>query len=182
MHGGYGYTRDFPVEQYWRDNRLNMIHEGTHGIQANDLLGRKVRADGGRGMTLLMARVAQTVGRCEPHGALAAHARDLSDAFGALTSAAQAAWASGDRAQALANSAAFLRAFGHGVLAWIWLDIAVAAQAALAAGAPRGRAFYLGKLQAARYFFRHELPKARPWIAVVEACDTTCVDMQDDWF
>ncbi|MFP5406308.1 MAG: acyl-CoA dehydrogenase family protein, partial [Gammaproteobacteria bacterium] len=42
VHGGYGYTRDFPVEQYWRDNRLNMIHEGTHGIQAADLLGRKV--------------------------------------------------------------------------------------------------------------------------------------------
>ena len=42
VHGGYGYTRDFPVEQYWRDNRLNMIHEGTHGIQALDLLGRKV--------------------------------------------------------------------------------------------------------------------------------------------
>ena len=42
VHGGYGYTRDFPVEQYWRDQRLNMIHEGTHGIQALDLLGRKV--------------------------------------------------------------------------------------------------------------------------------------------
>ncbi len=47
IYGGYGYTRDFPVEQYWRDNRLNMIHEGTHGIQAVDLLGRKV-LDAGR--------------------------------------------------------------------------------------------------------------------------------------
>ncbi len=43
IHGGYGYTRDFPVEQYWRDQRLNMIHEGTHGIQAADLLGRKAK-------------------------------------------------------------------------------------------------------------------------------------------
>jgi hypothetical protein len=50
IHGGYGYTRDFPVEQYWRDNRLNMIHEGTHGIQAPDLLGRKVLMEGGRGL------------------------------------------------------------------------------------------------------------------------------------
>jgi len=48
VHGGYGYTRDFPVEQYWRDNRLNMIHEGTHGIQAMDLLGRKVLMEGAR--------------------------------------------------------------------------------------------------------------------------------------
>ena len=53
VHGGYGYTRDFPVEQYWRDNRLNMIHEGTHGIQAADLLGRKVLMEGGRGLELL---------------------------------------------------------------------------------------------------------------------------------
>ncbi|MEO8835577.1 MAG: acyl-CoA dehydrogenase family protein, partial [Caldimonas sp.] len=51
--GGYGYTRDFPVEQYWRDNRLNMIHEGTHGIQALDLLGRKVVMNGGAGLVLL---------------------------------------------------------------------------------------------------------------------------------
>jgi alkylation response protein AidB-like acyl-CoA dehydrogenase len=50
VHGGYGYTRDFPVEQYWRDNRLNMIHEGTHGIQALDLLGRKVLMEEGRGL------------------------------------------------------------------------------------------------------------------------------------
>ena len=53
IHGGYGYTRDFPVEQYWRDNRLNMIHEGTHGIQAMDLLGRKVLMEGGAGLQLL---------------------------------------------------------------------------------------------------------------------------------
>ncbi|MDF2463362.1 MAG: Butyryl-CoA dehydrogenase (Short-chain-acyl-CoA dehydrogenase)-like protein, partial [Ramlibacter sp.] len=57
VHGGYGYTRDFPVEQYWRDNRLNMIHEGTHGIQAADLLGRKVLMEGGRGLELLAGRV-----------------------------------------------------------------------------------------------------------------------------
>src|SRR4051812_50088816 len=49
VHGGYGYTRDFPVEQYWRGNRLKMIHEGTHGIQALDLLGRKGGVAEGRG-------------------------------------------------------------------------------------------------------------------------------------
>ena len=59
--GGYGYTRDYPVEQFWRDNRLNMIHEGTHGIQALDLLGRKVVMDGGAGLALLGARISATV-------------------------------------------------------------------------------------------------------------------------
>jgi butyryl-CoA dehydrogenase len=60
VHGGYGYTRDFPVEQYWRDNRLNMIHEGTHGIQAADLLGRKVTMEGGKGLSLVAARINRT--------------------------------------------------------------------------------------------------------------------------
>ncbi|HEY9237698.1 MAG TPA: acyl-CoA dehydrogenase family protein, partial [Burkholderiaceae bacterium] len=61
IHGGYGYTRDFPVEQYWRDNRLNMIHEGTHGIQALDLLGRKVVMQEGAGLALLLARMQRTL-------------------------------------------------------------------------------------------------------------------------
>ena len=69
VHGGYGYTRDFPVEQYWRDNRLNMIHEGTHGIQALDLLGRKVVMDGGAGLKLLAARIGETIERAgDVHG------------------------------------------------------------------------------------------------------------------
>jgi butyryl-CoA dehydrogenase len=58
--GGYGYTRDYPVEQYWRDNRLNMIHEGTHGIQALDLLGRKVVMGEGAGLKLLQETIGKT--------------------------------------------------------------------------------------------------------------------------
>ena len=63
--GGYGYTRDFPVEQYWRDNRLNMIHEGTHGIQGLDLLGRKVTMQGGQALLALAGRINMTVERAQ---------------------------------------------------------------------------------------------------------------------
>ena len=63
VHGGYGYTRDYAVEQFYRDNRLNPIHEGTHGIQALDLLGRKVVLDGGRGLELLAERMRATTAR-----------------------------------------------------------------------------------------------------------------------
>jgi alkylation response protein AidB-like acyl-CoA dehydrogenase len=65
--GGYGYTRDFPVERFYRDNRLNPIYEGALGIQAIDLLGRKVRLDGGRGFDLLCANIEDAVasGRLE---------------------------------------------------------------------------------------------------------------------
>jgi len=61
VHGGYGYTRDYPVEQFYRDQRLNPIHEGTHGIQGLDLLGRKVRMEGGRAMLAYLEIVAHTV-------------------------------------------------------------------------------------------------------------------------
>ena len=59
VHGGYGYTRDYPVEQFYRDNRLNPIHEGTQGIQALDLLGRKVVMQGGAGLALLGETIAR---------------------------------------------------------------------------------------------------------------------------
>eukprot|EP01137_Pigoraptor_chileana_P023329 Opistho-2@89442 len=72
--GGYGYTRDFPVEQYWRDNRLNMIHEGTHGIQGLDLLGRKVVMNGGQALLALAARINKTVEAALQQPALAERA------------------------------------------------------------------------------------------------------------
>ena len=83
VHGGYGYTRDFPVEQYWRDNRLNMIHEGTHGIQAADLLGRKVLMEGGKGLGLLARRAQATIERAQQYPELAEHGRALGEAVAA---------------------------------------------------------------------------------------------------
>src|SRR3712207_4919306 len=63
VHGGYGYTRDYPVEQFYRDNRLNPIHEGTNGIQGLDLLGRKVPMQDGAGLRLLAETIAATTAR-----------------------------------------------------------------------------------------------------------------------
>jgi butyryl-CoA dehydrogenase len=126
VHGGYGYTRDFPVEQYWRDNRLNMIHEGTHGIQALDLLGRKVLMDDGAGLKLLAARMQATVERAARHEGLADAGRALAAALRKLGAATQAAWAGGGAEEALANAMPYMQAFGHVVLAWIWLDVVLA--------------------------------------------------------
>ena len=99
IHGGYGYTRDFPVEQYWRDNRLNMIHEGTHGIQAADLLGRKVLMEGGRGLQLLAGRVNGTIERAIQRPELAEYANALGKALQQVGAATKAAWATGDPAR-----------------------------------------------------------------------------------
>src|SRR6185436_15688905 len=98
VHGGYGYTREYDVEQHYRDNRLNPIHEGTHGIQAVDLLGRKVVMADGAGLTAL----AEALTRLVDATALI-HAADV------------------DPATRLANASVYLEAAGHVVVAWVWL-------------------------------------------------------------
>ena len=173
--GGYGYTRDFPVEQYWRDNRLNMIHEGTHGIQALDLLGRKVVMDGGAGLKLLAARIGATIERAGHVAGLAGPANALAAALQALGAAARSAWATGVPEEALANATPYLQAFGHVVVAWLWLDIALAVEG-------REDAFGLGKRTAMRYFFDYELPKVDAWLQVVSSRNPTCREMRDEWF
>ncbi|MEZ5646313.1 MAG: acyl-CoA dehydrogenase [Burkholderiaceae bacterium] len=166
VHGGYGYTRDFPVEQYWRDNRLNMIHEGTHGIQAQDLLGRKVRADGGRSLTLWLGRVHETAARARQVPDLRLMADALEDAAALIGSATQAAWRQERADVAMHNAMGYLRGFGHTVLAWLWLDLAETAARQQAGGSGDGR-LLRGKLAAARYFYHHELPLVQAWLAPV---------------
>ena len=179
IHGGYGYTRDFPVEQYWRDNRLNMIHEGTHGIQATDLLGRKVLMEEGRGLKLLAERVTATIHKAAAEPALAAHAADLGLALQQVSVTTQAAWATGNPTEALANAVPYMQAFGHTVLAWIWLDVAAKA---LEGDATQSHVATQGRIGAARYFFHYELPKIGAWLSVVESRDTTCAAFPADAF
>jgi len=176
--GGYGYTRDFPVEQYWRDNRLNMIHEGTHGIQALDLLGRKVVMDGGAGLTLLATRMSVTIERAGQVEGCAESANALAAAMQKLGAATKSAWATGVPEEALANATPYLQAFGHVVLAWLWLDVALAARRAPVAGT----SFGAGKLAAMRYFYAYELPKIDAWLGVVSRREALLREMQNDWF
>ena len=177
--GGYGYTRDFPVEQYWRDNRLNMIHEGTHGIQAMDLLGRKVLMEGGRGFDLLAARITATAARASHLPELASHADALADALQQVSEATRAAWATGQPGEALANAVPYMQAFGHTVLAWIWLDVALAVQAS---DATQSIAANAGRMGAMRYFYHYELPKTAAWLQVVCNRDRTCADFPEESF
>ena len=175
VHGGYGYTRDFPVEQYWRDQRLNMIHEGTHGIQALDLLGRKVTMNGGAGLKLLATRVGATTLRAGHIPGFAMPANALAAALQSLGAATKAAWATGVAEEALANATPYLQAFGHVVLAWIWLDVVLVT-------ASRDDDAAQGQRAAMRYFFSYELPKIGAWLAVVSSRDATCRAMKEEWF
>ncbi|MCW2713890.1 MAG: acyl-CoA dehydrogenase [Frankiales bacterium] len=174
--GGYGYTREYPVEQFYRDNRLNPIHEGTHGIQGLDLLGRKVVMQGGAGLQLLATTLSATAARAaERGGELAVLGAQLGDAVERVVKATSAVWSAGDVEVSLANASVYLEAVGHVVLAWVWLEQLLAAD---------GKAgdFYEGKRQAGRYFFRCELPRTGPQLDLLEALDTTSLDTAVAWF
>ncbi|WP_414902204.1 acyl-CoA dehydrogenase [Sphingomonas flavalba] len=164
IHGGYGYTRDFDVEQLWRDNRLNPIHEGTTGIQAIDLLGRKILRDG-TALPILDQRIAATAASAAKTAGLEAHAAALTTAWQAIGETI-AALRAGEDARAFDNATPFLHAFGHGVVGWLWLSQAVAA-AALAPAGEAERDFVAAKRHACRFFFECEMPKVGPLLAFV---------------
>jgi butyryl-CoA dehydrogenase len=180
--GGYGYTRDYPVERFYRDNRLNPIHEGSFGIQGLDLLGRKVRLDGGTALDLLSTRIAETIDRACTCPELA-EAHQLRAALDALRMATTAAVSCNHANLGLANATLYLDAFGHVVIAWLWLWQGLAASKALAAGASSAdESFYRGKLATCRYFFRYELPKVHAVFALVGSLDNTCSSFDPDDF
>ena len=179
VHGGYGYTREYNVEQFYRDNRLNPIHEGTHGIQGLDLLGRKVVMQDGAAFKAFVATVQRTLTRTAAITELAPFTAQLDNALQHVMTVTQIVHAAGDLNKTLANASLYLEAFGHLVLAWIWLE-----QMAAASGKDIAQEadFYRGKLQAGRYFFNAELPTIYPKLDLLARLDTTSLDMQDHWF
>lgn len=182
VHGGYGYTRDYNVEQYWRDQRLNPIHEGTHGIQALDLLGRKMRMDDGHAWQLLRQRIDASVRSATGMAQLAGHAQALARACSRITHTVERLFGADDLDVTLANASNFLEVFGHMIVAWVWLEQATVAAKALPQAQDDDRDFYRGKLHTAAWFFRWELPRIDPWLDVLDALDVTALEMQDAWF
>lgn len=185
VHGGYGYTREYPVEQFYRDNRLNPIHEGTHGIQGLDLLGRKVSLAGGRFYQALMDRIETSIGEARQHQRLADSADRLERAVRAMaeaTDAINAEKAGGDKEKALANATLYLDAFGQVVVGWLWLRQGIRALAGLSGDGEQTADFYEGKLKACDYFARYELPSVLHTAELLKAVDTTALNMADEEF
>ncbi|RMT35329.1 Acyl-CoA dehydrogenase domain-containing protein [Pseudomonas savastanoi] len=183
--GGHGYTREYPVEQYYRDNRLNPIHEGTHGIQSLDLLGRKLAQNGGTGLKQLLRLISDTCARAQVYDSLHELRQPLEQlvthvqavTLGLLTDLAQ-----GRITSTLANSALYLKVFGHTIIGWRWLEQAIRAEEGLGKGDSADSDFYKGKLQAARNFLTWELPGCHHELSILENRDDTCLAMRDDWF
>jgi butyryl-CoA dehydrogenase len=133
---------------------------------------------GGAALKLLAHRVDATIACALGRPRLAEHANALARALQRLGAATRAAWATNVPEEALANATPYLQAFGHVVLAWLWLDVGLAAlDASDPAAAPQ-----VGRIAALDYFMRYELPKVDAWLRVVESRDATCRDVPEDAF
>ncbi|MGC6512600.1 MAG: acyl-CoA dehydrogenase [Parvibaculales bacterium] len=174
--GGYGYTRDYPVERYYRDNRLNHIHEGTHAIHGIDILGRKVRMQNGAAFALLKEKIRATIKASSQINELADYGHSLNDSLEAVDQATQKVLAETDIELGLANATPYLDAMGHLVVGWLWLEQGLAAQKGLeTADTQDEQDFYEGKMRALRYFMRYDLPQVALKMDLVATLDDTCL-------
>ncbi len=183
--GGAGYTRDYPVEMYYRDNRLNPIHEGTEGIQGNDLLGRKLGQAGGRGLAVLLEKMQADLQASEPLDGVAEIRAALRTAIQECRSAFQTILGKASQLGPdlfLANANSALEALGHTIIGWMWLRQAAAAAKALPGAKGDDADFYRGKLQAAHFFAVYELPKIKFHTDLLASADATTFEMQAAWF
>ena len=183
--GGYGFTREYPVEQNYRDNRINPIHEGTNGIQALDLLGRKAMMHDGAALKLLLGRIAKACADAAADDALKPLSEQLAAAAklaGEATLAAGKRMQAGDVRRALANASHYMTVLGHLAIGWVWLQQATIAQKQLPNATGDDRDFYAGKLQACRFFFATELPLVEHAARLVRDAEPSAFDMQAEWF
>ncbi|GAC32896.1 acyl-CoA dehydrogenase [Paraglaciecola polaris] len=184
--GGSGYTREYPVEQCWRDNRLNPIHEGTNGIQALDLMTRKLWQANGSGLVQLQKMMSEDFAKAQ-HQASKRLIADLQPYLAKLQKLIPVIGAElkGENQNSLlANASCFLTIFGQIVVSWMWIRQAITAEAALNGGSLSSddEAFYRGKLQAAKYFIDWELTVTDRDFKILNSMNDSCSNMQEAWF
>ena len=159
VFGGHGYIREHGIEQFVRDARITQIYEGTNGIQAMDLVGRKLPRDGGRGVRtffeLVGTDIADAKAAGDPAGIAAALGPALQDLQAATMWLAQNGMVDPDNAGA--GAYAYMDLMGLVSLGWMWLKMARAASRALESGTA-DRAFHEAKLMTARFYAERELP------------------------
>ncbi|QTN19469.1 acyl-CoA dehydrogenase C-terminal domain-containing protein [Brevundimonas sp. AJA228-03] len=161
VHGGSGYTEHFQASQYLRDARITMIYEGTNGIQALDLVGRKLPSNGGRAIMSWFADIDAFVAENSAEGPIKPFVDGLADAKTKLQDGTMWLMQNGmqNPDNAGAASTDYLNLFGLTALAYMWAQMARAAQAKIDAGSDDP--FYITKLQTGRYFVERILPDAQ---------------------
>jgi len=182
VHGGSGFTEHFPASQYLRDSRIAMIYEGTNGVQALDLVGRKLPSKGGRAAMTFFAELDAFLAAEAGNGDLAPYVAGLSTAKGQLQEATmwlmQNGLANPDEAAAASHD--YLHLFGLTALAYMWALMAKAALAKTAAG--EADAFHANKLMVGRYFLERVLPDGAAHLAKVKAGGGSIMALPADAF
>ena len=158
VHGGSGYTEHFPASQYLRDARITMIYEGANGIQALDLVGRKLPQNGGRAIMSWFGDIDAYVNEQSGNEAVKPFIEGLAESKKALQEATMWLMQNGMQSPDNAGAAStdYLHIFGLTALAYVWAQMAVAAQKQIDAGS--SDPFYAGKIATGRYFVERMLP------------------------
>lgn len=184
IHGGHGYIREYGVEQYARDARIAMIYEGTNGIQALDLVGRKMGQNYGRLLRRFFHPVLDFIEKNQENMALADYVMPLAKSFAKLQQAAVQIAMKGlkDPNEAGAASTDFLRIFALVAVGFMWAQMAKIATEKLAANPNDRTEFYAAKIKTAKFFMDRMLPEVESRFRMVMAGAKPLMDMNESEF
>ena len=184
--GGSGYCEDYPLEQYYRDIRIDPIHEGTTGIQGMDLLGRKVTMKNGQAFKLYLSELEKTISAAKEFAELQGFAQQLSDASTQLQQVTQNLLSIAETRgpeHFLADATLYLEYFSIITIAWQWLLQGIAVQKALNNGVKKkDKDYYQGKIVTLKYFFGYELIKTLALAKRLMEGDGLTVEMTTELF
>jgi hypothetical protein len=182
-YGGYGFTKDYPVEQLLRDSKITSIYEGTNGIQALDLVGRKMRMEDGAIFMAWLGKHGKFVEKNKEHKELNQEVLMLGEYLGKIGKAAMhmsELGKKGDKHAAILNAYPYLMAFGHTTICGLLLEQAVLANEKLSQASPSAadKRFYNNKIKTAKFFTHHILPEAKSYLANVLSPDISCLNFE----
>ncbi|MBX3564567.1 MAG: acyl-CoA dehydrogenase C-terminal domain-containing protein [Sphingomonas sp.] len=183
VYGGHGYIAEWGMEQYVRDARISMIYEGTNGVQAMDLVGRKLAQNGGRAVQALFKVVGEEVAAAKGDDKLKDFAEDLEKALGHLQGATMWLATNGFKNPNHVGAGAYpyMQLTGTVALGLMWLRMAAAASAKLAEGAENAK-FYEAKLITARFYAERFFPEAGALRRKIEAGSDTVMALDPEMF
>lgn len=182
-YGGYGFTKDFPAEQYFRETRIHAIHEGATAIHGLDLLGRKIAYKNGKATLLLMQEISKEISTAKQHDNTKEYAEALEKKLGQLQELTMhmmsVAQKEGTEAY-LSDATLFLELVGYVVMSWQWLKIGNIVNQKLAK--EPNSPFLLGKIKCIEYYFEYELPKTEGLFTRLKSKKRTTILMSEELF
>jgi hypothetical protein len=187
VYGGYGFCAEYPVEQFMRDEKIASLYEGANGIQAMDLVGRKLGMNKGAFFMSLLGEMNKTVAKVKEIPALKDLAEDLEAGVGAVADIAMFFAKCGKEGKFLvpiSNAYPFLMMMGKVISAWLLLwEAGIAAEKLDGEGdGSTDAAFYKGKVAGARYFIKNVLPEIDGAVRAIKSEDMSIMEIPDEGF